>query len=145
MLPVSERATFLTEVTFPKEGIYKFWVEFMYDGKPYMVPFVVKVESSFEVEGFSEVRVPDGAFKVLITEKGFRPNSISYRRGKPLTLAFVRLGNENCGKEIVFDKLNIRLKEIPIGEAVTVEIPTENEGVFTFVCGSHKGTISIEK
>ncbi len=145
LLPISERATFLTELTFPKEGIYKIWAEFMHNGKLFTVPFVVNVQSTIEDKSFSEVKIPDDAFKVLITDNGFRPNQIEYKRGKPLTLAFVRLGNETCGDEIVFDKLGIRLKDVPTGEAVTAQVPTEEEGTFNFRCGKHNATIKITR
>lgn len=145
LLPISERATFLAELIFPKEGIYKIWAEFMHDGKLFIVPFVVDIQSTIEDKSFSEVKIPDDSFKVLITNNGFRPNQIEYKRGKPLTLAFVRLGNETCGDEIVFDKLGIRLRDIPTGEAVTAQIPTEEEGTFNFRCGKHNATIKITR
>lgn len=144
-IPESEKISFLAEIVFPKEGTYRLWTEFRHKEQLITVPFTVKVESDINSVNFSEVRIPDGAFKVLITDKGFKPEEISYRKGEPLTLAFVRFGNENCGNEIVFIETGIKVKNIPVGETITTEIPTNREGEIRFVCGRHKGRIKIEK
>ncbi|MCS6873801.1 MAG: cupredoxin domain-containing protein [Pyrinomonadaceae bacterium] len=144
-MPESEKVSFYAEITFPKEGIYKLWTQFPYDGRTITVPFTVKVEPDKDLISFSDVRIPEGAFKVLITNNGFRPKEIFYKKGKPLSLAFVRFGDENCGNEISFSKIGLKLKEIPVGEAVIAEIPTEEEGTIVFSCGKHLGKIKIEK
>jgi len=137
----------MTEIIFPKEGIYKIWMEFQRNGKVTTVPFVVEVEAVEEISTIaSEIRVPDDTFKVAVTEKGFMPQEIQYKTGKPLKLSFVRVSDKSCGSEVVFEQLGIR-KKLPFGEPVIVEIPTEKEGVINFTCGMKmlKGKIIIQK
>jgi hypothetical protein len=137
----------MMEVTFPKEGIYKIWMEFQRNGKVTTVPFVVEVEAAEEISTIiSEIRVPDDTFKVAITEKGFMPQEIQYKTGKPLKLSFIRVSDKSCGSEVVFEQLGIR-KQLPFGEPVIIEIPTDKEGVINFTCGMKmfKGKIIIQK
>ncbi|GIU83069.1 MAG: cupredoxin domain-containing protein [Acidobacteria bacterium] len=137
----------MTEVTFPKEGIYKIWMEFQRNGKVTTVPFVVEVGTKEEIPAIaSEVRVPDDVFKVAVTEKGFLPQEIHYKQGKPLKLGFIRASDKSCGSEVVFEQLGIK-KQLPFGEPVIVEIPTEKEGIINFTCGMKmlKGKIIIQK
>ena len=137
--------TVSAHVIFPKPGIYKIWAEFQRNGKVTAFPFVVEVGQGKESAPISEVRVPDDSFKVTVNRDGFTPSEIAYRKGKPLKLAFVRTDEENCGSEVVFKDLNIT-KKLPVNEVVTVEIPTDKEGVITFACGMnmYRGKIIIE-
>lgn len=132
-------------VNFPKAGIYKIWAEFQRNGKVTAVPFVVSVRQGREAAPVSEVKVPDGAFKVNVSRDGFTPQQISYKKGQPLKLAFVRTDAENCASEVVFKSLNIT-KKLPVGEVVTIDVPTEKEGVITFACGMdmYQGQIVVE-
>jgi plastocyanin domain-containing protein len=93
----------------------------------------------------SEVKVPEDSFRITVTRDGFVPQEVTYKKGRPLKLAFVRTDAENCGSEVVFKSLNIT-KKLPVGEVVTVDIPTDREGVITFTCGMnmYKGQIVVQ-
>lgn len=145
LMSQTAEATVAAHVAFPKEGIYKIWAEFQRNGKVTAVPFVVEVKPGREPAPVSEVRVPDGAFKIIVNRDGFLPKEIAYKKGQPLRLAFVRTDAENCASEVVFKSLNIT-KKLPVNEVVTVDVPTEKEGVITFACGMNmfKGQIIVQ-
>jgi hypothetical protein len=132
-------------VNFPKPGLYKIWAEFQRNGKVTAVPFVINVKQGREPAPVSEVKVPEDAFRITVSRDGFTPQQITYKKGQPLKLAFVRTDEENCGTEVVFKSLNIT-KKLPVGEVVTVEIPTDKEGAITFACGMnmYQGQIIVQ-
>jgi hypothetical protein len=138
-------ANVAAHVNFPKPGIYKIWAEFQRNGKVTAVPFVVSVKQGKEPAPVSEVKVPEGAFKITVSRDGFTPQQITYKKGQPLKLAFVRTDEQNCGTEVVFKSLNIT-KKLPVGEVVTVDIPTDKEGAITFACGMnmYQGQIIVQ-
>ncbi len=80
--------------------------------------------------------------KITVTKDGFSPSSIRAEKGSPLTLVFYRADNKGCGKEVVFESLNIR-KKLPLKKEVTVVITPTEAGEIAFACGMGimKGTI----
>ncbi len=132
-------------VAFPNAAKYKIWAQFQRAGKVINVPFVVEVKQGTAEKTLSEVKIPDGAFKIVVSKDGFTPQEISYKKDQPLKLAFVRIDENNCGNEVVFKDLNIR-KKLPVGEVVTVDIPTDKTGEINFACGMNmlKGRIVIQ-
>lgn len=132
-------------VSFPKAGIYKIWAELQRNGKVTAVPFVVNVKAGAEKKPLEEAKIPDGALKITVTKDGFTPEEITFKKGMPLKLAFFRADEENCADQIVFKELNIT-RNLPAGQVVLVDIPTEQEKVFTFTCGMnmYKGQIIVQ-
>jgi hypothetical protein len=132
-------------VSFPKAGIYKIWAEFQRNGKVTAVPFVVNVKQGAEEKALEEVKIPEGAVKIVVSKDGFTPEEITFKKGQPLKLAFYRIDAENCGDQIVFKDLNIR-KNLNVGEVMTIDIPTEQEKTITFTCGMnmYKGQIIVQ-
>jgi hypothetical protein len=132
-------------VIFPNAAKYKIWAQFQRGGNIITVPFVVEAAKNQTEKTLTEVKIPDGAFKIVVSKDGFTPQEISFQKGQPLKLAFVRTDEENCGNEIVFKDLNIK-KKLPVGEVVTVDIPTEKSGEINFTCGMNmmKGKVVIQ-
>jgi plastocyanin domain-containing protein len=64
----------------------------------------------------------------------FEPKSVEVKKGQPVTLAFFRKDEKNCGDEVVFPKLGIR-KKLPVGETVSVELTPQETGEIAFTCG----------
>lgn len=132
-------------VTFPNAGKYKIWAQFQRGGKITTLPFVVEVKQGKAEKTLAEVKIPEGAFKILVSKDGFTPQEVSFKKGQPLKLAFIRIDEENCGDEVVFKDLNIR-KKLPVGEVVMIDIPTDKTGEMSFSCGMDmlKGKIIIQ-
>lgn len=140
-------STVSAHIKFPAASIYRIWAQFKRNGKVTTVPFTVDVKQGAEEKGvdMSNVKIPEGAFKVVVSRNGFTPQEISFAKGQPLKLAFYRADAENCASELVFKDLNIR-KKLPVGEVVTVDIPTAKAGEFSFACGMnmYKGKVVVQ-
>jgi hypothetical protein len=132
-------------VIFPNAAKYKIWAQFQRGGKIITVPFVVETGQNKSEKTLAAVKIPEGAFKIVVSKDSFTPQEITFQKGQPLKLAFVRIDEENCGNEIVFKDLNIK-KKLPVGEVVTVDIPTEKSDEISFSCGMNmmKGKIIIQ-
>jgi plastocyanin len=132
-------------VNFPHGGLYKIWAQFKSGDKTTAVPFVVQVKNGENEIDYSKIEIPKGATKVTIGKDGFEPKTVEVKAGHPLTLAFIRIDNENCGTEVVFPSLNIK-KELPLGKVVTIYIPWQHPGEYNFACGMdmYKGMVLVE-
>jgi plastocyanin domain-containing protein len=75
-----------------------------------------------------------GAVQVTADENGFKPSSVTFKKGAPASLVFTRTTDETCATEVVFPELNVK-KDLPKGKPVTVDIPTDKEQKLTFQCG----------
>lgn len=145
MMSESSNSIVSAHVNFPNAAKYKIWAQFQRGGKVIDVPFVIETKQGKAEKTLTDVKIPDGAYKIVVSKDGFAPEEFSYKKGQPLKLAFVRIDEENCGGEIVFKDLNIK-KKLPVGEVVTVDIPTDKSGEINFACGMnmYKGKIVIE-
>ncbi len=134
-------------VTFPEPAVYKIFAQFQRGGKVITVPFVAAVKKGEDEKAvdLTNVKIPAGAFKIVVSENGFTPQEISYKQGQPLKLAFYRADNKNCGSEIVFKNLNIR-KKLPVDKVVLIDVPTDKTDEISFACGMDmmKGKIVIQ-
>lgn len=72
--------------------------------------------------------------RVTINSKGYTPSAVTVRKGQPVKLILTRSDANNCGGEIVFEKLGIR-RELPVGKPVTVEFTPTEKGEIAFTCG----------
>jgi hypothetical protein len=146
-MPGDDPSVVSAHVTFPKGGLYKIWAQFGRAGKVITAPFVVKVSAAEGEVDYSKVEIPKGAIKVTVSKEGFTPKAIEVKAGQQqhITLAFIRIDQENCGTEVVFPNLNIK-KELPLGKVITVDIPAEHAGDFNFTCGMDmlKGVVMVE-
>lgn len=75
-----------------------------------------------------------GAVQVTADKKGFTPSSVTFKKGAPASLVFLRTSDDTCATEVVFLELAIK-KVLPKGQPVTVDIPTEEDQSLTFQCG----------
>jgi plastocyanin domain-containing protein len=78
--------------------------------------------------------LPPGAVQVIADDNGFKPSSVTFKKGAPASLVFLRTTDETCATEVVFPELNVK-KELPKGQPVTIDIPTDKEQTLTFQCG----------
>jgi plastocyanin domain-containing protein len=75
-----------------------------------------------------------GAVAVTVDGDGFKPSSVTFKKGAPATLVFTRTTDDTCATEVVFPQLDIK-KELPKNTPVTITVPTDKEQKLTFQCG----------
>lgn len=62
------------------------------------------------------------------------PASIIAKKGEPLVLDVVRTTETTCATEIVIPELDLE-RPLPLGQVVSVEIPTQEARTLTYQCG----------
>src|SRR5262245_42967328 len=71
---------------------------------------------------------------VMLTEKGYQPDSFKLQKGIPARITFVRKVEGACGTELVLSEYNIK-RELPLNQPVVVEFTPSKTGEFKFACG----------
>lgn len=89
---------------------------------------------SKKTEGAPAGGSQSGSVAVTVNADGFKPTSVTFKKGAPANLVFTRTSDDTCATEVVFPQLNIK-KDLPKNTPVTVAIPTEKEQTLTFQCG----------
>lgn len=82
--------------------------------------------------------------RILVTEKGYEPATVTFKPGASARLTFIRTSEQTCGTEVVVPSLNIR-RPLPLNQAVDIEF-TAKEGAIDFACGMEmlKGVILVK-
>ncbi|MEO7672453.1 MAG: cupredoxin domain-containing protein, partial [Pyrinomonadaceae bacterium] len=122
--------------TFPKSGLFKIFAQFQRAGKVVTVPFVVNVKEGAKasVKPFSDVEFPADAKQVILSKDGYAPDTVTFKNGEPMKIAFYRSDEENCGSEVVFKDLKIT-KKLPVGEVVVMDLSDLKGSEVSFACG----------
>jgi plastocyanin len=132
---IARQSEVAAHTSFPRPGLYKIWAQFQRRGEIITAAFVVNAGGEAQKTVSQKTAdVPPDAIRVNVTESGYEPASISVKKGQSVKLAFYRAGEEGCGDELVFPKLNIR-KKLPVGETVLVEFTPPEAGDIQFSCG----------
>lgn len=76
----------------------------------------------------------DGSIAITASDDGFKPSRVNLKKGAPATLVFTRTSDDTCATEVVFPQLDIK-KDLPLGQAVSITVPTDKEQTLTFQCG----------
>ncbi len=77
----------------------------------------------------------DQTKKVVVNAEnhGYKPETVTFKQGKPAQLKFIPSDNMGCMNEVVFKELGIDEK-IDGKKEVTVYIPTDNPGTYNYAC-----------
>jgi membrane fusion protein, heavy metal efflux system len=80
--------------------------------------------------------------RIVITERGFEPSSLTLPAGARASITFLRTTDQTCATEIVFPSLNIR-RPLPLNQPVTIDVTVPGSGSLAFQCGMNmlKGTL----
>ncbi|MFT3764292.1 MAG: cupredoxin domain-containing protein [Minicystis sp.] len=81
----------------------------------------------------------------IVVDRGYQPARIVVQQGERVRLKIVRRDYSPCAREIVFPSLGIR-RELPVNEAVFVDLPALPAGEIEFHCGMNMlhGKIVVE-
>ena len=81
------------------------------------------------------VTVADGArVEIDVDATGYHPAQIQAPAGAKLTLAFTRSTEAGCGQKLVIAAMEVE-RELPLGEAVDIEVQVPASGELGFACG----------
>jgi len=82
---------------------------------------------------------------VTVDDKGFHPSNLTVSRGERVTLTFTRTSDDTCAHAVTFPDLKIE-RELPLGSAVSIELPTGQARALGFQCGMgmFKSTIVVQ-
>jgi plastocyanin domain-containing protein len=78
--------------------------------------------------------VQSGTVAITVDAEGFKPSSVTFKKGAPASLVFTRTTDDTCATEVVFPQLDIK-KELPKNTPITITVPTDKEQKLTFQCG----------
>lgn len=87
-----------------------------------------------KTDGAAPGAVSTGPVAITVDGDGFKPSSVTFKKGTPGTLIFTRTVDDTCATEVVFPQLSIK-KELPKNTPVTITVPTDKEQKLTFQCG----------
>ena len=65
---------------------------------------------------------------------GYKPETVTFKQGKPAQLKFIPSDNMGCMNEVGFKELGIDEK-LDGKKEVTVDIPTDKPGTYNYACG----------
>lgn len=72
--------------------------------------------------------------RILITEQGFTPYNLRFRRGSPVRITFLRKTDATCAKEVVIPAYGVN-RSLPLNRAVVVSFTPKKAGEVSFTCG----------
>jgi plastocyanin domain-containing protein len=75
-----------------------------------------------------------GTVAITVDADGFKPSTVTFKKGAPATLVFTRTVDDTCATEVVFPELSIK-KDLPKNTPVSITVPTDKEQKLTFQCG----------
>ncbi len=133
-----------TIVSFPRAGLYKLWAQFQMNGQVIVQPFVLSVAEA-KPRTLTVTSIPADAIQIKVGSSGFAPSQIKIEANRPAKLAITRDSQPNCANRIVIPALGIS-RDLPLGETVIIELPTQKAGELTLTCGMgmYKGLIVVQ-
>jgi plastocyanin domain-containing protein len=75
-----------------------------------------------------------GRVNIEANDHGFEPHEVTVNKGSATTLVFTRTTDDTCAKEVVFPELHLT-KELPLKQAVAVDVPAGDARTLAFQCG----------
>lgn len=81
----------------------------------------------------------------VIVDKGYQPNQLVVKAGKPVQLSFLRENPSSCLGKILIPDFGIAT-DLPLHQVKTIELTPEEEGEHAFSCGMNmfRGIIKVQ-
>jgi plastocyanin domain-containing protein len=70
----------------------------------------------------------------IVVDGGYNPETIAIKKGKTITLNFLRKDPSPCLEDVVLPDFKIR-RTLPLNKNVSIEITPQKTGTFTISCG----------
>ena len=97
-----------------------------------LIAVVILVTGAATNAGAAKPRLQTATVK--ITERGFEPYILKFRRGVRTRITFVRTTDSTCATEVVFPELGIK-RYLPLNQPVAVTLTPRKKGELSFTCG----------
>ena len=97
-----------------------------------LIAVVILVTGAATNAGAAKPRLQTATVK--ITERGFEPYILKFRRGVRTRITFVRTTDSTCATEVVFPELGIK-RDLPLNRPVTITFTPRKKGELGFTCG----------
>lgn len=83
----------------------------------------------------AEARVADTQIvKLVVTEKGFEPNSVDVKPGSDVVLMITRKTDSTCAKQVQVASKELKA-DLPLNKPVTLKLGKLEKGEIRFACG----------
>lgn len=85
--------------------------------------------------------------EISVGPAGYEPSAIEIQAGVTTRLVFTRTAGAGCAEQVQIPDLGVEKTELPLGEAVTIEVTPEQPGTYRFACGMNmvRGTILVKE
>lgn len=70
----------------------------------------------------------------ILVKGGYLPDVISVKKGKTVTLNFIRKDESSCLEEVLLSDFKIK-KYLPLNKKISIQITPQKIGKFDFSCG----------
>ena len=87
----------------------------------------------FLVKKESKAKEVSGSIDILV-KGGYLPDVISVKKGKTVTLNFIRKDESSCLEEVLLSDFKIK-KYLPLNKKISIQITPQKIGKFDFSCG----------
>ena len=82
---------------------------------------------------------------LAVTDAGFEPAQTVVAKDRPIRLTVTRKTDQTCAREIVFKEIELK-KDLPLNQAVTIDLPAQPSGTLNYACGMDmvKGSLVVQ-
>ena len=83
--------------------------------------------------------------QLAVTDAGFVPAEVAVAKDRPIRLTVTRKTDQTCAREIIFKEIDVK-KDLPLDQAVTIDLPARPEGTLHYACGMDmiKGALVVQ-
>ena len=83
--------------------------------------------------------------QVSVTDNGFEPKTVIYKKGQATVLVITRKSNNTCATEAIFSETGKKY-DLPLNTPVRIDLTGASPGTIHYACGMdmEHGTVTIE-
>ena len=80
-----------------------------------------------------------------VTDAGFVPAEVTVAKDRPIRLTVTRKTDATCAREMIFKEIAVK-HDLPLNQAVTVDLPAQPSGTLHYACGMDmiKGSVVVQ-
>ena len=97
-----------------------------------LIAFIVLTAAATPDSAIAKPRIQSATVK--ITDRGYEPYVLKFRRGVRARITFIRTTDATCATEVVMPEFGIR-RALPLNQPVAVTFVPNKRGEFSFTCG----------